>query len=230
MIEFVTLFLGLFTGVQEVRLLAAPEVASIELRLDGEAVRDAMLAVSGSLDRRMGGPGVRPPLPPDLVRTLLKNQWKVSPPEEHYRRSIYVFARRNLRYPIFEVLDRPDANASCPRRARSTTAPQALLLLNSPLSLDAARRLAGAVAENARGAEELVAEATRRALSREPTRQERQLGETFLREHAQLLRGRAPEQLAQPFPPPHAMHAADAAALTDYCLALLNCNEFLYLD
>jgi hypothetical protein len=53
---------------------------------------------------------------------------------DHYRRSIYVFARRNLRYPLFDVFDRPDAGASCAQRNRSTTAIQSLQMLNSELS------------------------------------------------------------------------------------------------
>ncbi|MDZ4688016.1 MAG: DUF1549 and DUF1553 domain-containing protein, partial [Planctomycetaceae bacterium] len=86
-------------------------------RLDGEAIRDAMLSISGELSERRNGPGVRPPLPTELVSTLLKGQWDVSPNEEdHRRRSVYLFVRRNLRYPLFEVFDRPDTNASCDQR------------------------------------------------------------------------------------------------------------------
>ncbi|MBI3864340.1 MAG: DUF1549 domain-containing protein [Planctomycetia bacterium] len=115
-------------------------------RLEGESIRDTMLAAAGRLSPRRGGPGVRPPLPPEVTATLLANQWKVSPDaEDHRRRSIYLFVRRNVRYPLFEAFDRPDTNASCPRRNRSTIAPQALILLNSEFSLIAARDLAGFV-------------------------------------------------------------------------------------
>ena len=111
-------------------------------RLEGEAIRDALLAVSGTLNRQYGGPSVRPPLPPELLTTLLKGQWKTSEnPADHVRRSIYVFARRNLRYPIFEVFDRPDAGASCARRDRSTTAIQSLLMLNGELVVQSAQHL-----------------------------------------------------------------------------------------
>ena len=102
-----------------------------------------MLAAAGVISTHRGGSGVRPPLPTELLGTLLENQWNVTPNKaEHDRRSIYIFARRNLRYPIFDAFDRPDANASCPRRSYSTTAPQSLLLLNSEFSLATARRLA----------------------------------------------------------------------------------------
>ena len=100
-------------------------------RLDGESIRDAMLSVTGQLNLKTGGPGVRPPLPPEVASTLLKSQWPVTEDAaEHHRRSLYLFARRNLRYPFFDVFDRPDANQSCPSRHLSTTAPQALTLLN----------------------------------------------------------------------------------------------------
>ncbi len=105
-------------------------------RLEAETIRDAMLAASGGLSPRRGGPGIRPPLPPEVTVTLLKNQWVVSGDEEdHRRRGIYLFVRRNLRYPLFDVFDRPDTNASCPRRHESTTATQALAMFNSEFSL-----------------------------------------------------------------------------------------------
>lgn len=111
-------------------------------RMEGETVRDAMLHCSGLLTRDMGGPSVMPPLPPELTSTLLKGQWKTSTSDEdHYRRSIYVFARRNLRYPIFDVFDRPDAGASCARRDKSTTALQSLQMLNSPFTFHCAQAL-----------------------------------------------------------------------------------------
>lgn len=200
-------------------------------RLDGEALRDAMFACSSTLNRRMGGPGVRPPLPQELKETLLRGQWQESETSEHYRRSIYVFARRNLRYPIFEVLDRPDGNASCAQRARSTTAPQALLLLNSPLTLDAAQRLAGAILQEAAPNDfEAVAEAAyQRTFSRSGAPAERKEAAAYIREHAKLLRER-PEKLLSAKPQPADADPSVTASIVEFCLALLNSNEFLYLD
>src|SRR5205814_6873010 len=99
-------------------------------RMEGEAIRDAMLSAAGRLSLRRGGPGVRPPLPAEVAATLLNTkQWIVSPDaEDHRRRSIYLFVRRNLRYPLFDAFDRPDTNASCPRRHPSTLPPQSLIL------------------------------------------------------------------------------------------------------
>lgn len=123
-------------------------------RLGGELVRDAMLQVSGQLDTQMSGESVFPPLPPELLSTLLKGQWKTSSlAADHCRRSIYTFARRNLRYPIFDVFDRPDAGASCAVRDQSTTAIQSLLMLNSEFTLHCAEQLADLIWQNPQFAE-----------------------------------------------------------------------------
>jgi hypothetical protein len=186
-------------------------------RLEGEAIRDAMLATSGQLDFRRGGPGVMPPLPEELTKTLLPNQWKASAnPADAARRSIYIFARRNLRYPLFEAFDRPDPNASCPARNKSTTAPQSLLLFNSEFSLSCAKHLAADVAcDTLADAPSRITVACLRTWGRPPTEQERQLFSDFLIRQAELA---------------HADGKASDAALVDLCLALFNSNEFLYLD
>jgi hypothetical protein len=209
-------------------------------RLDGEAIRDAMLSAAGLLASDRGGPGVMPPLPPELVGTLLKGQWQESPDEaDHYRRSIYVFARRNLRYPIFEAFDRPDGNASCPVRSRSTTAPQSLVLLNSEFSLLAARHLAGRVRGEKtedRSQRTVVGGQIERlyllTLSRRPSEREAQTLARFLAvEHQRLAaEGRPAAELALPTGLADGDDPYAAAALVDACLALLNVSEFLYVD
>jgi hypothetical protein len=175
-------------------------------RLDGESIRDALLAASGQLNAALGGPGVFPPLPSELTKLSSKGAvWPVSPrAEDRNRRSRYVFIRRNLRYPFFESFDRPDTNVSCPRRPVTTIAPQALSLLNSPLSSQAAAALA--------------------------ERTEREAGASLSKriEHAYLLAlGRRPDadeqRLAYEF-------LACGGSFTDYCLVLLNLNEFVYVD
>ena len=175
------------------------------LRLEGEVIRDAMLACAGMLNTRQGGPGVMPPLPQEITSTLLKNQWKTNKsPAAHFRRSVYVFARRNLRYPIFDAFDRPDANVSCARRMRSTTAPQSLLLLNSDFSWDMAEAFATRVQnEHPADSTQAIQTAFRLALCRAPTSSELADARAFL---------------------------ATGCKLTDFCLALLNLNEFIYVD
>src|SRR6059058_3244921 len=150
-------------------------------RLSGEAIRDAMLAAAGLLTSERGGPGVMPPLPEELLGTLLKGQWFASKREaDHYKRSIYVFARRNLRYPIFEAFDRPDGNATCPIRSRSTTAPQSLLLFNSEFSLLAARHLAGRVLTQDTNPRQQIQRLYETALARQPSTAEVSTLESFL--------------------------------------------------
>ncbi|MGI8981980.1 MAG: DUF1549 and DUF1553 domain-containing protein [Pirellulaceae bacterium] len=186
-------------------------------RLEGEAIRDAMLAASGQLDFRRGGPGVMPPLPEELTKTLLPSQWKASEnPAAAARRSIYIFARRNLRYPLFEAFDRPDPNASCPSRSRSTTAPQSLLLFNSEFSLSCARHLAAEVLRDSpTDSSARIIAACRRTWGRSPSQVELKTLTDFLSRQEELL---------------HREGSAPDAALVQLCLALFNTNEFLYLD
>jgi hypothetical protein len=196
-------------------------------RMSGEAIRDALLSAAGLLDRTAGGPGVLPPLPPELTSTLLKNQWNTSKREsDHYRRSVYIFARRNLRYPLFEAFDRPDANASCPSRIRSTTAPQALLMLNSAQVLQFAQHVAGRV--DPRACEQLVLHALGREAS--PT-EVHTLGNFLAAQTAAITDGkRTANTLALPIPHPQAQDTARAAAVVQAALALLNSSEMIYLD
>lgn len=205
----------------------------VAMRLDGEALRDAMLTAGEQLSTRRGGPGVRPPLAAEVSSTLLKDQWIVTPDkEDHRRRSVYLFVRRNLRYPLFDVFDRPDTNASCPQRHESTTATQSLALLNSEFSLESARHLAGVVLRSgAESAGEQVEAAYVRTLSRWPTAQESERGAQFLADQAARLRRdeRAADRLTRPSGEVP-VDPFQAAALVDFCLALLNANEFVYVD
>ena len=182
-------------------------------RLTGEMLRDAMLSVSSQLNLKTGGPAVKLPLPKEISDTLLKKQHEVNPDAtEHTRRSIYTFARRNLRNPLFELFDRPDAQMSCSRRNESTTAPQALMLLNSEFAHAIAAKLATDLnATHGSDAAALITEATMRCLSRQPTEQEKEAGQKFLQKQT-------------------AITPNFQAALADYCLALLNSNEFVYVD
>ncbi|MEX0676679.1 MAG: DUF1549 and DUF1553 domain-containing protein [Pirellulales bacterium] len=205
-------------------------------RLEGEAIRDAMLVACDKLSVRTGGPGIRPPLAPEVTETLLKDQWNVSGDgEDHRRRGIYLFVRRNLRYPLFDVFDRPDTNASCAMRHESTTATQSLTQFNSQLSLECARWLAGAVAQHVSGTESdsrAIRQAYWRVFNRPAGEDEIRRGREFLSRQAQRLRdeGRQVDSLALPLDGPKPDDPLAAAALVDFCLALFNANEFLYLD
>lgn len=202
-------------------------------RLDGESLRDGMLAAAGLLVDEPGGPGVMPALPEELVGTLLKGQWTTSPKaSDHDRRSIYIFARRNLRYPIFEVFDRPDANASCAVRNRSTTPTQSLLLLNSALALRSARYLAGQILNESEGPASQVEQLFLRTLSRRPTSAESLRLSQFLQSERERIEQeqRSVDQLALPVSLEPATDPYAAAALVEACLAVLNASEMVYLD
>ncbi len=203
-------------------------------RLEGEAIRDAMLAVSDNLNYRQGGSGVHPPLPQEVAITLLEKQWEVSENErDHYRRSIYLFVRRNLRYPIFDVFDRPDGNASCGRRNTSTTAPQSLTLLNSEFSLQSARNLASAIiADGYTDYADWVNQCYERVFSRPHTRDERLWGVAFIEQQSALLeeQNRDPSELATPLSTEIEVDPYRGAGLTDFCLAMFNLNEMVYID
>jgi hypothetical protein len=174
-------------------------------RLDGESIRDALLSVSGSLNPAMNGPSVFPELPPELSKLSSKGAvWPVSPKlSDRRRRSLYVFVRRNLRYPFFEVFDRPDTNASCPRRPVTTIAPQALSLLNSTLAQESARDLAARAAASSPDPQHQAETAAQLALGRPPDSAERKMMTEFL---------------------------ARGGSMPDLCLALLNTNAFIYVD
>ncbi|MCA9063902.1 MAG: DUF1553 domain-containing protein, partial [Planctomycetaceae bacterium] len=180
-------------------------------RLEGEAIRDSMLFVSGLLNEQRGGPGIRPPLPEELRDTLLKNQWDVTEDaSQHDRRSIYLFARRNLRYPLFDAFDRPSANLSCPVRSESTTAPQALEQLNSDFSRRVSEALAHRVASGGSTATDQIGLAFRLVLGRSPDPEELTASVDFLEAAAD--------------------HAVTVDALIPFCLSLLNVSEFLEVE
>jgi hypothetical protein len=191
-------------------------------RLDAERIRDSLLSVAGMFHAEGGGPGVMPPLPEEMVRTLLKGQWTASVnPADHARRSIYVFARRNLRYPLLEVFDRPDAGASCARRDVSTTAPQALQMLNSDFTLECSAKLRERVLR------ELVVDPSLPFGEFEPSIPA--LANRLLLTSLGRLPDPAEEQWLKEF------LGRDGGAgwnerLLSVCRALLNTNEFITLD
>ena len=114
-------------------------------RLDAEALRDAVLTAAGTLNRAAGGPSVRVPLEPEVYDRIFTEDepvglWPVTPdPSQHDRRSLYLFQKRNVRLPLLEAFDLPDTLNSCAGRGESTFAPQALILMNGPLTAEQSR-------------------------------------------------------------------------------------------
>ena len=103
------------------------------VRLDAESVRDSVLACAGTLNLKMGGPPVIPPLEPDEVNALGDiSQWPATlDPVEPLRRSVYMYVKRTFRIPMLETFDEPDSTLSCSRRDVTNVAPQALALMNN---------------------------------------------------------------------------------------------------
>ncbi len=208
-------------------------------RLEGEALRDAVLAASGALNRAVGGPMVRVPLEPEVYDLIFTEGepdglWHATPdPREYGRRSLYLFAKRNVRQPLFETFDQPDTLSSCAVRPVSTYAPQALILLNGPFLQEQSRRLAARLLrEGGADVNRHVEKAHQLALSRRPKPAERQLAREFLESQSELLRDRlrARRKVGVPEGLPDGVDPAYAAALADFCLALLNRNEMLYVE
>jgi hypothetical protein len=201
-------------------------------RLEAESIRDSMLAVSGLLQPEMFGPAVYPELP----RGMNDKAWTLSKDaEERNRRSIYVSMRRNMKYPLLDAMDLPDLNLACAARSQTTTAPQALMLLNGIVVLDMAREFAGRLIELAGSdAKDQVAIAYRLCYSRAPHQDEMDAAREFLRRQEQLIAARnaEPKELALPerSRAAKALAPIQTAALVDFCHALLNSNEFLYVD
>jgi hypothetical protein len=175
-------------------------------RLEGEAIRDALLACASTLNRKVGGPPVVPPLGGQELAGLFdaKAKWPVTKDAaEHTRRSCYLLVRRTFTYPLFAAFDAPEVMVSCPQRPRTVVPAQALTLLNSPLVREQAAAFARRLlAECGHRPEALVARAWKLAFGREPGAREAEQARAFLRR----------------------------AALADLCLALFNANEFVYLD
>jgi hypothetical protein len=210
-------------------------------RLEAEAIRDSLLAASGELNPAMGGPSVYPELPPALSA---RHEWKPTPSAvQRNRRTVYTFVKRNLLHPLLETFDMPDPHESCAPRQVTTPAPQALVLLNGEWALDRAATLAGRVLGETQGlsagdpaeparSRALVAQAYRRALVRPASADELALGVRFLDRQSAIITERLAAGQAARLPaggsPPS--DRARAAALVDLCHALLNANEFVYLD
>ena len=199
-------------------------------RLDAETIRDSSLAVAGTLNTKMGGPSVFPPLPEGMPEP--RGGWELSEnSDDHYRRSVYVFVRRNSPYHMLNVMDMPNTHESCARRESTITAPQALAYINSNVTMDWAQRFAGRVLESAaENPAERVDLAYRLAFQRPADGEEKDSGLTFLSKHSKVIEARidADEPVALPTFLPQGMTQAEGAAFTDFTHTILNSNEFVF--
>jgi hypothetical protein len=206
-------------------------------RLEGEELRDAELQVSGQLNLRMYGPSAKPELPQVLEDS--KYGWDPDQkPADRNRRSVYVLAQRNMRLPLLASYDQPDMQNSCPRRTATITAPQALEMLNGEQTEEAARCWSGkllADCDNRDGQldePKLIREAYTEAFGRQPQTSEIETAEKFVDEQATTIAedSTPPDDKQLPLPLPAKINRAKAAAVVDFCHALMCTNEFLYVD
>jgi hypothetical protein len=184
-------------------------------RLDAEAIRDSLLAVSGKLERGPAGPH---PFPPE-------NTWgftQHNPFEAVYatnRRSVYLMTQRTRRHPFLALFDGADPNLSVGQRSVTTVPTQALFFLNNPFVHEQAvalgERLRKAAADD-RGRVELAHEL---AFGRQPTAAEVAAAEDYLRRYA--------SELASVGVPPD---QRPGLAWASYAVVLFRSNEFLYVD
>jgi hypothetical protein len=118
------------------------------LRLEAEIIRDAALSASGLLSRKMGGPGVYPPMPAEVFSfTQARKAWPESKGEDRYRRGLYTFIWRQSQHHLLTTFDGADAQTACTRRNRSNTPLQALHLANDPAFVEFAEGLGKRVAK-----------------------------------------------------------------------------------
>jgi hypothetical protein len=177
-------------------------------RLEGEAIRDAALAVAGTLNPEIGGRPVRVPIEPevyDLIFTEYERDglWPVNPdPRVQNRRGLYLFNKRSVRLPLLAAFDQPDAITSCPVRPVSTHALQSLSLFNSGFMQDAAHSFAERLERTCgQNRDCQIERAWHLALARAPRPAETRMAREFLK----------------------------SGPLADFCLALFNRNEFVYV-
>ena len=204
------------------------------LRLEGEALRDSVLATSGRLNPTMYGPGVYPKVSDEVLSTGSTHKWGNSSEQDGLRRTIYVFQRRSLVLPIVEAFDAADMNNTCPRRSVTTIAPQALALFNGEFSRTESRFIAERVIKGAgTDINARIDRAYLLTLIRKPTAAQRQLAIEFLahltRMHLTSKGSGAVQTTSLATDPSAAAHAQDDA-LAELCHVLINTNEFLYLD
>ncbi len=178
-------------------------------RLEAEAVRDAVLSVSGRLNPEQFGLPIFPPLPGDIEQRVKydNSKWDTQHGPEGRKRSIYIYQQRTLTMPMLQSFDAIVCDQSRPRRRTSVTPLQALAMYNGRLVQAEAPHFAARIRAQAEGTEEQIAVAFQLAFGREPS-------ETESRKMQQFM-----ERIEAP-----------GDSLTALCRILYNSNEFIYVD
>ncbi len=208
-------------------------------RLEAEEIRDSLLVASGKLEDRIGGPAVFPPVPTDLV-TGNSNldgspHWKVSKDtQDHNRRSIYVFTRRSVPYPLLETFDMASPQQVHNRRVVTTTPLQALTLLNSDVVFGWSQALAGRVINEAGESDAAQIDRLFQILyARKPYKTEKLALQTYLSNQQKAIRAKAADgrfglNVATGVSDVQALDPVRSAAFVDLVQTVVNSNEFAY--
>jgi hypothetical protein len=201
-------------------------------RFDAEMIRDNALAVSGLLSRKVGGPSVKPYQPDGYWQYLNfpKRDYHHDRGEDQYRRGLYTYWQRTLPHPSLIAFDAPSREECTADRPRSSTPLQALVLLNDPTYVEAARVFAERILrEGGADVAERLNWAYRRALSRGIQPAERTLLATLLDKHrTEFAADRAAAQklvAAGESPAPKELDVAELAAWTSVARVILNLHE-----
>jgi len=192
-------------------------------RLEAEIIRDSVLDASGDLNLKAGGPAFFPSIPLSVRADQPRGTWEMTKEgPDTWRRSVYAYIKRGLKYPMFEVYDLPDLNTTCERRSVSTVPTQALTMLNNEFMLIQADHFAQRVWKEAgNNPAEQVKTIYRIAFSRDPNQKELDSNLAFLSKQREKEMASATGASADKV-------ALDA--LTDLAHVTLNLNEFAYIQ
>ncbi|MBI2680224.1 MAG: PSD1 domain-containing protein [Candidatus Solibacter usitatus] len=204
------------------------------VRVDAEVVRDTALEVSGLLVEKFGGPSVKPYQPDGYLAALNfpKREYAASRSEDLYRRGVYTYWQRTFLHPSLATFDAPTREECTVNRVNSNTPLQALVLLNDPIYVEAARVFAqNILQQGGRSMKSRLDWAFLRALSRQPTPEERRILTELHRKN--LARFRTDQtgagHLARAGEAPGAPNekASDLAAMTSVARVILNLHEVI---
>ncbi|MCH2161350.1 MAG: DUF1549 and DUF1553 domain-containing protein, partial [Phycisphaerales bacterium] len=200
-------------------------------RVPAEMVRDTALRISGLLVDQLGGPSVKPPQPEGYYRHLNfpKRRYQPDMNPEQWRRGVYVHWQRQFLHPMLLAFDAPTREECTARRNQSNTPLAALVLMNDPTYVEAARVFAQRILANPGSDRERMAMAMREAVSRAPTESELAVLETLL-ENGRTQFAQAPDDArallsigASPIDPDH--DPVELAAWSQVARAVLNLHE-----
>lgn len=195
-------------------------------RLEAEAIRDSVFAVSDLLTRKIGGPSVMPVQPDGLWDNPYSGEtWVNATGEDRYRRSVYTFIKRSSPFPMLLTFDGTSREACTPKRIRTNTPLQALNMLNDPGLLEGAVALAKLVKSGSGGTEEKIEDLVFRCLVREARPiEQRVLGGLYSRNLARYKKDLAAAKKLT------GSEDAELAAWTLVINVLMNTDEFLTLE